>query len=547
MNLSPLKAMAFGLITLVGVSSFGQKSAEKPKLIVGIVVDQMRYDYLTRFESQYGDDGFKRLESEGYNCQNNHYNYMPTKTAPGHTSIYTGTTPQNHGIISNSWYNKFEKKDVYCAEDTTVASVGTDAVGVGQMSPRRMRTSTITDQNRLHTQMRGKTIGVSIKDRGAILPAGHTANGAYWFQGGDEGVFITSTYYMDELPKWVSDFNKKNPAKAYMKDWDTYKPIEEYIESGSDLNDFEGGFRGKETATFPYDLKKLGKENGSYNILKTTPFGNSITTDFAIAALDGEDLGQDTDTDFLAVSYSCTDYVGHNFGVNSKEVEDTYVRLDLEIARLLKTLDEKVGKGNYTVFLTADHAAVHVPAFLSSVKIPSGYFNMRSFRKELNAFISQKYGRDDLIEDISNDQVFFRYTVLADESIDAEALQKDIKHFALQFTGISKVYTRAQMEQGSYETGVASLVQKGFDQERSGDVFFILDPGYLTGGPTGSSHGTPYSYDTHVPLLFYGNGIKQGHTYNQTVITDVAPTIAALLGIQDPNGTTGTVISEVLE
>jgi len=472
---------------------------------------------------------------------------MPTKTAPGHTSIYTGTTPQNHGIISNSWYNKFEKKDVYCAEDTTVASVGTSDVGPGQMSPRRMRTSTITDQNRLHTQMRGKTIGISIKDRGAILPAGHTANGAYWFQGGDEGVFITSTYYMDELPKWVKDFNKKKPAKAYMKDWDTYKPIKTYIESGEDLNAYEGGFRGKETATFPYDLKKLGKENGGYSILKTTPYGNSITTDFALAALDGEDLGQDADTDFLAVSYSCTDYVGHNFGVNSKEVEDTYVRLDLEIAKLLVALDKKVGKGNYSVFLTADHAAVHVPSFLSDNKIPSGYFDMRSFRKELEAFIQQKYDRDDLIEDISNDQVFFRYTVLADESIDAEALQKDIKHFALQHKNISKVYTRAQMEQGSYDSGVAALVQKGFDQERSGDVFFILDPGYLTGGPTGSSHGTPYSYDTHVPLLFYGNGIKNGHTFEQTVITDIAPTVAALLGIQDPNGTTGTVISEVLE
>ena len=547
MNLLPLKSLALGFVALAGTVSFAQEASQKPKLVVGIVVDQMRYDYLTRFENQYGEDGFKRLQNEGFDCRNNHYNYMPTKTAPGHTSIYTGTTPQNHGIISNSWYNKFEKKDVYCAEDTTVASVGTSDVGPGQMSPRRMRTSTITDQNRLHTQMRGKTIGISIKDRGAILPAGHTANGAYWFQGGDEGVFITSTYYMDELPKWVKDFNKKKPAKAYMKDWDTYKPIKTYIESGEDLNVYEGGFRGKETATFPYDLKKLGKENGGYSILKTTPYGNSITTDFALAALDGEDLGQDADIDFLAVSYSCTDYVGHNFGVNSKEVEDTYVRLDLEIARLLEALDKKVGKGNYSVFLTADHAAVHVPSFLSDNKIPSGYFDMRSFRKELEAFIQQKYDRDDLIEDISNDQVFFRYTVLADESIDAEALQKDIKHFALQHKNISKVYTRAQMEQGSYDSGVAALVQKGFDQERSGDVFFILDPGYLTGGPTGSSHGTPYSYDTHVPLLFYGNGIKNGHTFDQTVITDIAPTVAALLGIQDPNGTTGTVISEVLE
>ncbi|MGO4912271.1 alkaline phosphatase PafA [Leeuwenhoekiella sp. W20_SRS_FM14] len=547
MNFSFFKSFSIGLFLLLSVHSFSQAEPQKPRLVVGIVVDQMRYDYLTRFDKHYGNEGFKRLENEGFDCQNNHYNYVPTYTGPGHASVYTATTPQNHGIISNNWYNKFEKKDVYCAEDTTVASVGTANIPVGQMSPRRMKTTTVTDQNRLHTQMRGKTIGVAIKDRGSILPAGHTANGAYWFYGADEGRFVTSTYYMENLPKWVNDFNDKKKPESYMKVWDTYKPIKEYIESGSDLNDFEGGFRGKETATFPYDLKKLGATSGGYDILKTTPYGNSLTTDFAIAALDGEDLGKDLDTDFLAVSYSCTDYVGHNFGVNSKEIQDTYVRLDLELARLFKALDKQVGKGNYTVFLTADHAAVNVPAYLTSVKIPSGYFKGSEFNKELRAFVAQKYGRDDLIENISNYQVFFSYEVLENEKINAEELQKDIKHFALQYEAVAMVYTRAQMEQGAYESGVASLVQKGFNQKRSGDVFIVLDPGYLSGGGTGSSHGSAFSYDTHVPLLFYGNGINKGKTTQKTVIPDIAATISALLGIEFPNGTTGEVISEVLK
>ena len=336
---------------------------ERPKLVVGIVVDQMRYDYLTRFYNKYGDGGFKRMMNEGFNCKNNHFNYIPTYTGPGHASIYTGTTPKYHGIIANDWYDKELKKSVYCTEDDSVQSVGTSS-SAGQMSPQRMKTTTFGDENRLFTQMRGKTIGVSIKDRASILPAGHTANAAYWFQGKNEGNWISSTFYIKELPKWVTNFNKKHSVDSYLKEWNTLYNITTYTESGSDLNNFEGGFKGKETATFPYDLATLKNENGGYDILKSTAFGNSLTTDFAIAAINGEQLGSDDITDVLTVSFSCTDYVGHNFGVNSKEIEDTYLRLDLDLERLFKSLDDQVGKGNYTVFLTADHAAVNVPAYL---------------------------------------------------------------------------------------------------------------------------------------------------------------------------------------
>ncbi len=538
----------------VGISNLGhaQKTqnesnkSQKPKLVVGIVVDQMRFDYLTRFESKYGDGGFNKLINEGYNCRNNHFNYIPTYTGPGHASIYTGTTPQNHGIISNSWYNKFEKKNVYCASDSSVASVGT-ATAAGQMSPHRLKTTTITDQNRLHTQMRGKTIGVSLKDRGAILPAGHTANGAYWFQGLAEGKWITSTYYMTELPKWVRDFNSSNKAKSYIKPWETLLSIDSYTESGPDLNDFEGGFNGKETATFPYDLAALNKNNGGYDILKSTPFGNSLTTDFALAAIKGEQLGEDDITDFLTISYSSTDYVGHNFGVNSKEIEDTYIRLDKEVERLVNELDKTVGSGNYTLFLTADHGAVNVPAYLGSLKIPSGYFDSGAYSSALNNYVSTKYGHEDLIENISNYQVFFSYKALADNSINAEDLQKDIAHFTLQYDQVDKVYTRAQLEEADYQDGEAALVQKGFHQKRSGDVFIVLDPAVITYSETGSTHGSALSYDTHAPLIFYGAGINHGRTFAKTVIPDIAPTIAALLGIEFPNGTTGTVLTEVIE
>ncbi|QKX03799.1 alkaline phosphatase family protein [Aquimarina sp. TRL1] len=549
--------LLFAVLVIIGVfSGMSQKKItdsntpvnlhSTPKLVVGVVVDQMRYDYITRFYARFGEGGFKRLVTQGFNCKNNHFNYVPTYTGPGHASVYTGTTPQNHGIISNNWYNKFEEKMVYCAGDDSVAPVGTESVA-GKMSPHRMKTTSIADQNRLHTQMKGKTIGVSLKDRGAILPAGHTANAAYWFKGSKEGNWITSSYYVDQLPAWVQKFNDAKKVDAYMKPWNTLFDISTYTESGSDQNAYERGFKGKETATFPYDLKKLGKTNGGYDILKSTPFGNSLTADFAIAAIDGEDLGRDAITDFLTVSFSSTDYVGHNFGVNSKEIEDTYLRLDKDLKRLFEALDAKVGKGAYTLFLTADHGAVHVPAYLQSVKIPAGYFDMKSFQTAVKTFVKEMYKVDGLIKNISNNQLFFDYKVLQENAISIADLERALAHFVLQQKEIEKVYTRSQLEGTSYSEGIAHRIQKGYNQKRSGDIVFVFDPATIVYSHTGSTHGSGLTYDTHAPLFFYGNGVRKGSTTMETKITDIAPTIAALLGISFPNGATGEVLSFILE
>ena len=519
---------------------------QNPKLVVGVVVDQMRYDYLTRFYERFGEGGFKRLLNEGFNCKNNHFNYIPTYTGPGHASIYTGTTPSNHGIISNNWYNKFEKEVIYCAADPSVKAVGSTSEKE-RMSPHRMKTTSIADQNRLHTQMQGKTIGISIKDRGAILPAGHTANGAYWFRGKEEGQWITSTYYRNDLPKWVQDFNKSGKATSYLKEWKTLYPMDSYVASGPDENTFEQGFTGKATATFPYDLAKLKEGNGGYDIIKASPYGNSLVTDFAIAALEGERLGKDAITDFLTVSFSSTDYIGHNFGVNSKEIEDTYLRLDQDLARFLKALDKKVGQGAYTLFLTADHGAVQVPSYLKSVKIPAGYFDNDTFVKAVESYVATTFGTTSLIEKISNDQVFFDYKILAEKKVDAKMLQEGIAHFMIQYQQIDKVFTRAQLTSSTFTNGIGTLVQNGFNQKRSGDVVYVLDPATIVYPEKGSTHGSGNSYDTHAPLLFYGKGIKKGSTTNKTYIIDIAPTIASLLGIAFPNGTTGNVLSDVME
>jgi len=516
----------------------------KPKLVVGVVVDQMRFDYLNRFKKKYSANGFLRLIKQGYSCNNHHFNFIPTYTAPGHASIFTGTTPSVHGIIGNSWYDKASNSTVYCTTDKAYIPVGADAK-YGQASPRNMKVTTLADQNRLFTQMNGKTIGVSIKDRGAVFPSGHTANGAYWFEGLNEGKWMTSTYYMDALPQWVKDFNTPSNIASYLKPWNTLYDISLYEESGSDLSDYEQGFNGKSTSEFPYDLKALMELNEGYDIIKSTPFGNTMITDFALSAIEAESLGVDDYTDFLTVSYSSTDYIGHNFGINSVELQDTYLRLDLEVERLLNYLDAKVGAGNYTLFLTSDHGAVDVPSFLTDVHIPSGYVPKNSFAS-LYTNLKKKYGVSDLIMKISNDQVFLNQERITALKVNLEDVQKFVVNEIISYPHIKKAYTATTMQTRYFKEGAEKMLQNGYHQKLSGDVLFTLESGVISYDSKGTTHGSGYNYDTHVPLLFYGNGIQPGKTYKRTNVTDIAPTISALLGIALPSGATGTVIEEVI-
>ena len=485
-----------------------------PKLVVGIIVDQMRFDYITRFWNHYGDGGFKRLVGEGFNCKNNHFNYAPTYTGPGHASVYTGATPATHGIIGNNWYDKVSDTEVYCVSDDNYASVGTTS-DAGQMSPFRNKVSTITDELRLHTQMRGKVIAISLKDRGAVLPGGYAANGAYWFHGKDEGSWITSTFYMKQLPKWVNDFNSSGKAESYKIPWTSLKDISSYVESGSDINDYEGLFRGEENSAFPHDLPALWDTNGQFDILKATPYGNNV---------------------------------GHKYGVNSKEVQDSYVRLDQDIERLLRTLDVKVGKGEYTVFLTADHAAVHVPAFLKDAKIPGGYTDSKATKERFSEFLKYTFGSVDIVKNSSNGQLFLDHNIIKNLDLNLAEVQEQFAKELMSYGEYSHVYTGEQMWANNYTNGIPHILQNGYSQERSGDVLTVLNSGYISASTTskGSTHGSPYPYDTHVPLLFYGKGIKKGETFEKTTIPDIAPTIAALLGISFPSGTTGQPIVEVL-
>ena len=517
-----------------------------PRLIVGIVVDQMRYDYLTRFWNHFGTGGFKRLVNEGFNCKNNHFNYSPTSTGPGHASVYTGTTPSTHGIIGNNWYDKEIDEPVYCASDDSYATVGAIS-NAGNMSPHRLTVTTITDQLRLHTQMKGKVVAIALKDRGAVLPGGHTANAAYWFLGGGEGKWISSTYYMENLPRWVLDYNSSKDVEKYKKPWNTIEDITSYQESGPDNNNYEGLFTGESTPVFPHDLPGLWDNNSKYDLLKVTPFGNSITTDFVIEALKGEQLGTDSITDFLAISFSSTDYVGHWFGVNSKEIQDTYIRLDRDLERILKYLDTKVGAGEYTVFLTADHGAINVPAYLKDQKIPAGYINRAEIQSELGEFIKYKYGSVGLIKNYSNNQLFLDHKIIQNLDLNPKEVQEALASELLSYQVFERVYTAYQMQNNEYTTGIPYIIQNGYNMKRSGDIFMVPKPGIIDYSKTGSTHGSAQIYDTHTPLIFYGKGIKPGSTALRTEIPDIAPTIATLLGIAFPNGTTGKPIAQILE
>ncbi|MBK5278932.1 MAG: alkaline phosphatase family protein, partial [Bacteroidia bacterium] len=401
-----MKFVLFIFSVLVCFNTQAQSAKqEQPKLVVGIVVDQMRQEYLYRFESKFGEGGFKRMMRDGFMLKNAHYNYAPTYTGPGHASVYTGTTPAVHGIIGNDWYDKELKKMVNCVEDERQKPVGNE-LGNGDVSPWRMLSTTITDELELSTQRRSKVVGISIKDRGAVLPAGHTPDGAYWYDG-KTGKFISSTYYKAALPIWVDQFNALNLSDKYLnQEWRTLLPIEQYKESGPDDSPYEGRLVGKDRPVFPYNLKELRKQNGEFELLGFTPFGDDLLTALAKAALLGEEMGKDEWTDFLAISYSSPDMIGHVMGPNSIEVEDVYLRLDKNLEDLFNLLDKEVGKGQFTVFLTADHAVADVPQYLKDIKIPAGNFNVANLEKSLNDFLSTYFPGKKVIESISNDQVF---------------------------------------------------------------------------------------------------------------------------------------------
>ena len=452
-----------------------------------------------------------------------------------------------HGIIGNNWYNRKKNKSVYCTEDSNYKNIGGDEY-TGNKSPMNMLVETFADINKLSNNHTSKTISVGIKDRGSILMGGIHADAAYWYYGKEKAQWISSTYYMQELPKWVKEFNYEDNLEKYLEEWATFYDISTYDNFEFDDNNFEKLFNGKDDSAFPYDTKSLMKHNDCFDMIKETPYGNQMTTDFAIQAIINENLGKRNVTDILTISYSSTDYIGHSFGVASVETQDTYIRLDREIEKLLSFLDDVLGKDQYTLFLTGDHGVLEIPAFLASNGVSAKAISEKELSKkvvnQLNHVLDVEV--DNLIEYIDNNQIY-----LSDHKIDFYGLDKikvidEIVKILESFDFIINAFSADYILNTKNLMGYEKLIQNGFHKERSGDIAIILEKNIIFYDGKGTTHGSGYNYDTHVPLIFYGKGIKEGETSERTEITDIAPTISKLLGQQMENST-GNILDFIFE
>ena len=517
---------------------------QRPKLVVGIVIDQMRWDYLYKYADRYGKGGFNKLVNDGYSCENTFISHLPSYTAVGHATIFTGSVPAVHGIAGNNWMDPQTGKSVYCTDDSTVYGVGA-STKAGKMSPKNLLANTIGDELKMATNFKSKVVGVSLKDRASILPAGHSADGAFWFDN-ESRKFISSSWYGKELPQWVNDFNtQKQPEKLIAEPWNTLYPINTYKQSTADNVSWEGKYKGAKNTAFPHDLRKIYADDA--DVIRTSPYGNTLTLNFAKAAIEGYQLGRNEATDFLAINCASTDYVGHQFGPNSIEVEDTYLRLDRDLESFLNYLDQKVGKGNYLIFLSADHGAAHAIGYSQEHKMNADFFLGREITKNLDSVLANKFGHKKIILSNTNYQIYFNHSLIDTHKLDYEAIVRTSMNFLKFQKGVQFIANFEEIGKQSIPEPIKSMLINGHNLKRSGDLQLIPEVAWFEGKPggTGTTHGTWGPYDTRIPLVWYGWDIKPGKTNRTVHMTDIAPTVAALLKIQMPNGSVGNVITEI--
>lgn len=529
----------------------------KPRLVLFIAVDQFRYDYIERFGDLFVENGIRRMLREGASWSEANYDHVPTETAPGHATMLTGAWPSETGIIANDWYDRAEGKRVNNVGDDTVRALGGGSNEVAS-SPRNLLCSTLGDELKLATNNRSRVVGVSLKNRAAILPTGRMADAAYWLSS-QTGGFISSTYYFERLPGWVESFNSQKPSdKFFGAKWERLLPASEYERrAGADDTPWEKG-DGKLSSTFPHvitgGLEKPGPE--FYDALAYSPFTNDVLVDFAAQALANEHLGEDGDTDVLTVSFSANDIVGHRYGPYSQEVMDVTLRVDRQIARLLDLVDARVGLRNTLVAFTADHGVAPSPPHAASLRLPGSYVKvsevLAAVRNRLRVRFGKSSERDntaDYVQIYSNGQIYFNRTALERDGVQTEDAERVAGEAALTIPGVARYFTRTQLLNNSVSQGdaVGRRVLHGYNARRSGDVVLISEPfRYLTDYVATATHGTPYSYDTHVPLIIMGGGVVAGRYRQPASPADIAPTLASVLGVQPPSSATGRVLIEAL-
>ncbi|MCI0489149.1 MAG: alkaline phosphatase family protein [Blastocatellia bacterium] len=519
-----------------------------PRLVLVIIVDQFRYDFLDRFGDLLGKGGFRRLTGEGALFTDANYDYIPTYTAPGHAAIFTGSVPARNGIVGNTWYDRQAGRVRVMVSDDSARVVTNDgpAARTGAPSPRVLIGTTIGDQMRLASNLKSRVIAVSYKDRSAVLPGGQRPNGAYWFDS-SSGAFVTSDYYFKELPDWVKKFNSaKGVDKYFGAKWERALPSDVYERAGSGNSSNEANKSGK----FPYTITGGDAKPGPrfYNAFQATPFASEYLVDFAEAAIEAESLGSDSFPDLLSISFSTPDLVGHAHGPDSEEVLDIYVRLDRVIADLLGKVDRRVGRGNTLVVVTGDHGVSPVPEYISSIGMDAGRLSPRDIVEAANRSVVARFGEGKWVQGFVNDQLYLDRSLIADRKVDSAEVERLAGEAALTVPGIVSYFTRSDIIKGRIQAGSLSRrVMNGFNSARSGDVWVITRPFmFVAEGNLAATHGSPYSYDTHVPVILWGPGIRRGRYHAECSPADIAPTLAVLLNIEPPSNRTGRVLAEAL-
>lgn len=545
------KAATIFLILFVFIKISGQGAylpPDKPRLVIGIVVEQLRYDQIERFRSRLSENGIRKLLNEGTFFQNASFQYMLTQSAPGYATISTGTEPSLHGITSDNWYVPLKNELIYCTKDISVNPVG-GSYEAGLHSPVNLQASTYSDELKMATNRKAKVFAVGMKEYSAILSAGHAADGAFWYDN-TSGTWMTCTYYADSLPVWVTDFNALDlPASYLSNSWNLYRPAEEYSDCLPDSNVYESGFGGRNY--FPYDLKKLGAKGSNnsrhdFSLLRETPFGNEFTTDFAIRLMEKEKLGKDDVTDYLSICYSSTDYIGRRFGPSSVEMGDAILRLDHDIADLLTFINDSLGKKNVLIYFTSAHGISEIPTVLEKNRIPSGYFKQNQALQLLRSYLNAVYGEGDWVKGYSEKQIFLNRTLIEDARIPLEEIQKKVARFLVQFSGVASAYPYSAFEANDFGNGNLKRIINNFSPQRSGDVIVTLNPGWVEKeGDYITNNNSPYEYDSHVPLIWYGWAVNRSTISRKVNMTDIAATLSLLSKVPIPNASTGEPLFEL--
>jgi len=533
------------IIIILSQQVFSQNPPLKPKLIVGIVVEGLRYDAIGKYSKKFTEKGFNRFVKEGAVYRNHSINYYFAHSGVGQASLSTGTTPSMHGIVSENWYERENQKMVYCADDPTVATIGSDS-DEGKFSPVNLLSSTLGDELILSGSTNSKIFSVSMRNSASIFLAGHMSNSAYWLDS-RTGKIISSSYYCQNLPPWVNDFNDKNMVQSYMtKTWTPLLNIDEYKESLPDDNPYENGFAGQ-FKTFPYNMLAIDKHMAEYQEFKYTPYANTFITDFALASIMYEKLGTDESTDLLFVDYATPAYSAELWGCTSIEYEDIVIRLDRDIMQLLTFLDETVGKSNYLVFLTSDHGSNFPQKYLSDMRMPQGTFNYKTAYSLLKIYLSAIFGKNEWIEKYNSQQFYFNHLTLENAKISHEKMETEAANLLHQFSGVSQVTTAHLLKSGAFADPILQKLKNSYYHKRSGDVFVNLNPGWVEESKQNLSYNSPYEYDCHIPLMWLGWKIKPMTSNNSVNITDIAPTISSILGIPRPNASNGNVIEDLFQ